>query len=432
MGHQFLIRCTYLVLAGAVSGCAQNMAQVAPAELPVVPISRPVERDVTDFLDFTGRTGAIEAVNIVPRVTGYLVRSPFKEGSEVKEGDLLFEIDARPYQAQLDQAEGQVKLYQAQLELAKTTLARDQEISKTPGAVSLQQLDQDKAAVAEAEARVKAFQASTEVYKLNLSFTKVTAPVSGQISRAYLTSAVGNLVNQDQTLLTTIVSLDPIYVNFDMDEPTLLRVRRAVNEGRIKVPQDGVVPVYMGLQGEDGYPHEGTINFVNNQVNSTTGSISVRGVFPNPKPPGGARLLSPGMFVRVRMPLGQPHKSVLVIDRAIGSDQGLKYVYVVDAENKAQTRRITTGSLQEDGLRVISTGLKANEWVVVGALQQVRPRMEIRPEQIPMPTLARPTVTDAPPPKSPAKPPNQQPAKDAPGSKTPATQKENSPTTVFP
>jgi multidrug efflux system membrane fusion protein len=247
-----------------------------------------------------------------------------------------------------------------------------------------------------------------------------------------LTSAVGNLVNQDQTLLTTIVSLDPIYVNFDMDEPTLLRVRRAVNEGRIKMPQDGVVSVYMGLQGEDGYPHAGTINFVNNQVNSTTGSISVRGVFPNARPTGGARLLSPGMFVRVRMPLGQPHKSVLVIDRAIGSDQGLKYVYVVDAENKAQTRRITTGSLQEDGLREISTGLKSNEWVVVGALQQVRPRMEIRPEQIAMPTLARPAAVDTPPVKSPTKPPNAQPANDAPGSKTPATKKETSPTSVFP
>ena len=331
------------IVAAAVSGCMQSAAQVAPAEAPAVPISKPIVRDVTDKLEFTGRTNAIESVNIVPRVTGYLVRSPFKEGSEVKADDLLFEIDARPYQAQLDQAQGQVNLYQAQLELAKTTLARDQEISKTPGAVSLQQLDQDKAAVAEAEARVKAFQASTEVYKLNLSFTKVKAPITGQISRAFLTSAPGNLVNQDQTLLATIVSLDPIYVNFDMDEPTLLRVRRAVNEGRIKMPEDGIVHVYMGVQGEDGFPHEGTINFVNNQVNSTTGSISVRGIFPNPKPEHGARLLSPGMFVRVLMPLGEPHRSILVIDRAIGSDQGLKFVYVVDAENRAdsaESRRV--------------------------------------------------------------------------------------------
>ena len=264
----------------------QSAAQVAPAEAPAVPVSKPIVRDVTDHVDFTGRTDAIESVNIVPRVTGYLVRIPFKEGSEVKAGDVLFEIDARPYKAQLDQAEGQVKLYQAQLQLAKTTLARDQEISKTPGAVSAQQLDQDQAAVDEAEARVKAYQASTEVYKLNLSFTKVTSPITGR-SAVLFTSAPGNLVNQDQTLLTTIVSLDPMWVYFDMDEPTLLRMRRAVNEGRIKMPEDGIVPVYMGLQGEDGYPHEGTIDFVNNQVNSTTGSISVRGVFPNPKPDDG-------------------------------------------------------------------------------------------------------------------------------------------------
>ena len=318
------------MIVAAVSGCMQSAAQVAPAECrPCRSASRSSARSPTNWNLRAHR--AIESVNIVPRVTGYLVRSPFKEGSEVKADDLLFEIDARPYQAQLDQAQGQVNLYQAQLELAEDYTWRDQEISKTPGAVSLQQLDQDKAAVAEAEARVKAFQASTEVYKLNLSFTKVKAPITGQISRAFLTSAPGNLVNQDQTLLATIVSLDPIYVNFDMDEPTLLRLRRAVNEGRIKMPQDGIVHVYMGVQGEDGFPHEGTINFVNNQVNSTTGSISVRGIFPNPKPEHGARLLSPGMFVRVPMPLGEPHRSILVIDRAIGSDQGLKFVYVVDA-----------------------------------------------------------------------------------------------------
>ncbi|HEX4590893.1 MAG TPA: efflux RND transporter periplasmic adaptor subunit [Gemmataceae bacterium] len=317
-------RPAFVVLVIAASGCAQKGPQVAPAEVPAVPVANPVSRQVTDHVDFTGRTDAIESVNVVPRVTGYLVRIPFKAGSEVKAGDELFEIDPRPYKAQLDQAEGQVKLYQAQLQLAKTTLARDIEISKTPGAVSAQQLDQDRAAVDEADARVKAYQASTEVYKLNLGFTKVTSPIAGQVSRYYLT--IGNLVNQDQTLLTTVVSLDPMWVYFDMDEPTLLRVRRAINEGRIKVPANGVFPVYMGLQGEDAYPHAGTIDFTNNQVNPTTGSIAVRGVFQNPKPAGGTRLLSPGMFARVRLPLGQPHQALLVIDRAIGSDQGLKYV----------------------------------------------------------------------------------------------------------
>jgi multidrug efflux system membrane fusion protein len=241
-----------------------------------------------------------------------------------------------------------------------------------------------KAQVDQADASVKASQASMEVYKLNLEFTKVTSPIDGRVSRYYLT--LGNLVSQDQTLLITVVSLDPMYAYFDMDEPTLLRIRRAVNDGRIKLPEEGAIPVLMGLQGEDGFPHRGTINFINNQVNPTTGSVSVRGVFPNPKPPGGTRLLSPGMFVRIRLPIGQPHPALLVIDRAVGFDQGLKYVYVLDAENKAQYRRITTGPLQEDGLRVVE-GLHPDDRVVVGGLQQVRPLMQIRPDEVPMPTL---------------------------------------------
>jgi multidrug efflux system membrane fusion protein len=377
------------VLAAVLAGCHRAGPQAAPAEPPVIPVAQPIQRKVTDFVDFTGRTDAVQAVDIRPRVTGYLVRIPFKEGAEVKAGDLLFEIDPRPYRAQLDQALAQVKLYQAQLQLARTTLARDQAIAASVrGGVSQQQLDQDKAAVDEAEARVKAYQASTEVYQLNLDFTKVTSPIDGQVSRYYLT--VGNLVNQDQTLLTTVVSLEPMYVYFDLDEPTLLRIRKAINEGRIQRPQPGAhIPVFVGLQGEDGFPHEGTIDFANNQVNPTTGSIAVRGVFPNPKPPNGVRLLSPGMFTRVRLPIGSPHDALLVIDRAIASDQGLKYVYVVDEQNTVQYRRVTTGALQEDGLRVIASGLQPREWVAVGALQQVRARMPVQPEQMKMPSLAQ-------------------------------------------
>jgi multidrug efflux system membrane fusion protein len=372
-----------VTLAGGLAGCGQKSPQIAPPQPPVVPISHPIEREVTDYVDFTGRTDAVESVDIRPRVTGYLVKMPFREGAEVKSGDLLFVVDPRPYQAQLDQAEGLVKLYEAQLTLSKATYARDQNVAKTPGAVSLQQLDQDKAAVGEAEAQVAAYQASLEVYKLNLAFTEVKAPIDGQISRYYLTR--GNLVVQDQTLLTTVVSLDPMYAYFDVDEVTLLRIRRAISERRIPVPQES--QVLMGLQGEEGFPHQGTINFVNNQVNPTTGSISFRGIFANPKPSAGFRLLSPGMFVRMRLNIGQPHSAVLVVDRAVVSDQGLKYVYVVDAEKKVQYRRVTTGALQNDGLRVIMEGLKGDEWVVVGALQQVRPRMPIHPEEMAMPSL---------------------------------------------
>ena len=214
----------------------------------------------------------------------------------------------------------------------------------------------------------------------------VGGPIDGQVGRKLKT--LGNLVNADQTLLTTVMAVDPMYAYFDMDEPTLLRLRKAVSKEKKSGSKDaGVMPFYMGLQGEEGFPHGGTINFVNNQVNSATGTISVRGVFPNPRPPGGARLLSPGMYARIRLPIGEPHPALLVVDKAIGSDQGLKYVYVVDPENKVQYRRVTTGPLQDNGLRVIESGLKPEDWVVVGAIQQVRPRMTVRTEQIPMPTL---------------------------------------------
>jgi multidrug efflux system membrane fusion protein len=261
--------------------------------------------------------------------------------------------------------------------------------------VSQEQLDQDRASMEEADARVKAFEKNMEVYKLNHEFTEVTSPIDGQISRYYLT--LGNLVNQDQTLLTTVVSLDPMYAYFDVDEATLLRIRKAINEGKIKRRQDGAnIPVLMGLQGEEGFPHQGSVNFVDNQVDPTTGSITVRGVFPNPEPPGGIRLLSPGMFVRIRLPIGPPHPALLVVDRAVASDQGLKYVYVLDAGNKVQYRRVTTGPLQDDGLRVIERGLKPDEGVVVGGLQQVRPRMQVEPERTPMPSLGQPAGGEAP------------------------------------
>jgi multidrug efflux system membrane fusion protein len=408
-------------LLAAVASCRHNPTEVAPAEPPAIPVSHPVGREVTDYVDFTGQTDAIQALNVTARVTGYLVKMPFKEGSEVRgddrlrgpvrvagllaaplspgpllaaaslfpgqfqEGDLLFEIDPRPYQAQLDQAQGQVYLYEAQLKLAKANYLRALEVAKTPGAISQQDIDTYKAQQEQADASVQAAKASLEVYKLNLTFCKVTSPIDGQVSRYYLT--LGNLVNQDQTLLTTVVSLDPMYGYFDVDEPTVLRVRRAINEGKIKRPLEGLVPVLMGLQGEEGFPHQGNVDFVNNQVNPTTGSLSFRGVFPNPKPRGGVRLLSPGMFVRVRLPIGNPHPALLVIDRAIASDQGLKYVYVLDSENKAQYRRITTGALQDDGLRVVE-GLHADDRVVIGGLQQVRPRMVIRPDEVPMPSFA--------------------------------------------
>ncbi len=402
------ICCVGLLLAG-LAGCNPKKTQVISTDTPVIPVSKPVEREVTDFVDFTGRTDAVQAVDVRARATGFLIRTPFKEGAEVKEGDLLCEIDPRPYQAQLGQALAQVELNKASLRVARTNLARDQAVARAvSGGVSQQQIDQDQALVDEAIARLNAYEESTKIYRLNLDFCKVASPISGQVSRYYLTA--GNMVNQDQTLLTTVVSLNPMYAYFDMDEPTLMRVRLAINQGNNLVR--------MGLQGEDVFPHQGTINFYNNQVNPTTGSISVRGLFDNPRvrepvevastvghacgccptwlvglaaerkvTPPGPRLLAPGMFVRIRMTIGRPHQALLVIDRAIASDQGLKYVYVLDSEGKAQYRRIKTGSLQEDGLRVITEGLQPDDWIIVGALQQVRPKMVIKPDRVQMPVI---------------------------------------------
>jgi multidrug efflux system membrane fusion protein len=368
-----------------VCGCTKKQAAVAPAAPPAIPVSRPVTREVTDYIDFTGRTDAKESVNIVPRVTGYLVSMPFREGADVKAGDVLFEIDPRPYQAQYDQAFGQVLLSEARVKEAHADNLRAKELSKTPGAISAQDIDRYQAAEEEAIAAVQAAKASLEVFKLNLGFCRVQSPIDGQVSRYYLT--LGNLVNQDQTQLTTVVSVDPMYVYFDVDETTLLRVRKAINEGTVTRYQQGEIPVFISLEGEDNFPHQGTINFVNNRVNSGTGSITVRGVIDNPKPDNGIRLLTPGMFVRVRLPIGKPHQALLVIDRAIGSDQGLKFLYVVDADNHVQQRRIETGPLQEDGLRVITSGLKPDDMVIVGGIQQVRPRMQIVRDVQPMPTL---------------------------------------------
>jgi multidrug efflux system membrane fusion protein len=382
-------RCSIFVLFAAcllasIGGCGEAPAQLAPPQPPAVPVSKPVQQEVTDYVDFTGRTDAVQAVNVVARVTGYLVQMPFKEGSEVKKDQLLFEIDPRPYQDQLRLGEAQLATYKAQQQLADADFMRATRLIKDK-TISEQQFEQYKSTKEQAAAQVQSAEANIAIYKLNLEFTRVTSPIDGRVSRYYLT--LGNLVNQDQTLLTTVVSQDPMYAYFDTDEPTVLRIRRAIAEGKVKPAVANKNPVLMGLQDEAGFPHAGTIDFVNNEVNPTTGSITVRGVFPNPILSQGVRLLSPGMFVRIRLPIGPRHPALLVIDRAISSDQGLKYVYVIDAQNNVQYRRVTTGPLQENGLRVIQSGLKPEDWVAVGALQQVRPGMNVRPDQTAMPTL---------------------------------------------
>jgi multidrug efflux system membrane fusion protein len=365
--------CSVFSLAMVNAGRAQQP--------PVVPYSLPVQREVTDYQEYVGRTEAASSVIIRARVSGYLIRVAFKDGSEVRQGDLLFEIDPRPYQAALDQAMSQVALHESMLKLASAVYERDMALGqKAAGVVSQQQLDQDKAAVEEATARLRNAKAGLESVRLNLEFTHVTSPISGRIGRRLLDP--GNLVKADETDLATVVASDPIHVNFEMDEATLLRIRRAANEGKIK--PGGAASVFMRLADENDYSHQSAIDFINNQVNPATGTVTVRSVFPNPKPAAGERLLVPGMSVRLRLPIGQPHQALLVAWSALESD-GRYYVYVIDAENKVQRRHVALGAIQPDGLRVVADGLKPEDRVVVGGREKLRLGMIVTPEKAEMP-----------------------------------------------
>jgi multidrug efflux system membrane fusion protein len=386
-----------LLLAAAPAGCHRTVGGTPPESgPPAVPVSQPVRRDVTDYADYTGRIEAIQRLDVRARVTGFLVRLPFREGSEVKKGDLLFEIDPRPYQAQLDAAKAQVRLAEAAYNLARANNARSKAIaSRDAGAISREELQTYEATEAQANANLGVAKANQNLAQLNLDFCSVTSPIDGQVSRFFLT--LGNLVLQDQTDLTTVVSVDPVFAYFDMDERTILRVRRLINEGKIQLPKNREdIPILVGLEGENGFPHQGKFDFANNTINPSTGTITVRGVFDNPQPQGGRRLFTPGMFVRVRIPIGSAQPALLVIDRAVGSDQGLRFVYVVGEDNTVQYRRVEVGPLQDDGLRVIRSGIKPDDWVVVGGLQQVRPRLQVSPDRIPMPTLSGPDGEEAP------------------------------------
>lgn len=373
--------CVTLTLWGA-SGCWHSPPEENPPQLQVVSASLPISEKVRDYVEFTGRTDAVELVEIRARVTGYLNGISFQDGADVQKGDTLFEIDPRPFQAQYDQALAQIKLRQANLADQEVELARDKElVSKL--AISQADYDKQVARHGEAVASVAAAEAEAASAKLNLDFATITAPIDGRISRTAITA--GNLVKADETQLTTVVSQDPMYVYFDVDERTMLRVVRMQLTAKENLLHTRKVPILMGLPDEEGYPHEGFVDFADNVVDSSTGTVLARGVFANPAAASGSRLLRPGMFVRVRLPLGEPRESLLVAERALGTDQGAKYLLVVDQGRKVQYRPVEVGPLQDDGLRVILEGLGPKERVIVSGLQLVKPKMEVQVEDVPMP-----------------------------------------------
>lgn len=372
-------RCLFLsIFIGTflLTGCTHKPPPAAPP-VPEVEVSVPIEREVTDYEDFTGRTDAVYSVDIRARVTGYLVKVNFKDGDQVKANDVLYEIDPRPYQAELDRAKGQVEKLEGQKKLLQIQVDRYTKLV-AKGAASQQELDTYIGQQAENLGGLAAAKSQVIYADLNLQFCTIKSPISGQISRTFF--QIGNLINQDSTLLTTVVSVDPMYAYFTVEEATYLRLHKLMDEGRIKSLKEKKVEVIMGLADDVNrkFPYRGTLDFVNNIVDPTTGTITVRGVFPNPK-----GLLKPGLFTRVRVPMGEPHKGLLVTDRAVGTDQGQKFLYVVDEQNKVQYRRVKLG-LVFDGLRAIDEGLKPGEKVIVNGLQRVRPGSDVKVEMVDM------------------------------------------------
>jgi multidrug efflux system membrane fusion protein len=383
-----------------VVGCSGHPEPTPPGP-PVVRYVPVKEESITDYEYFNGRAAAIDYVEVRARVTGYLVEINFKPGQEVKRYDPkvpkakpLFKIDPRPYQAALDQVNGQVALAEARLKLAVADYERGRALARTPGAISQQDLDKYAASQEEAAAAVKAAKASVESARLNLEFTDVGAPVDGVVGRNLLT--LGNLVTQDSTLLTTIVSEDPMYGYFDVDERTLLRVQDLVRAKKLKSAKEGGSRVELGLANEEErYPHEGTIDFINTQVDASTGTLQVRGIFPNE---GKPRVLTPGLFLRIRVPLGEAHPALVVPQAAIGRDQGKKFLLVVDDKGVVEYRQVNLGAEQPGGRQVVEPvkivrtdkgirlagegekgedSLKAGEKIIVGGLQKVRPGIKV-------------------------------------------------------
>jgi len=369
-------------IGSGLSGCSEK-PPVASIPPPEVSVSQPIERAVSDSLEFTGRIEAVESVEVRARVPGYITKVAFDAGALVKEGDLLFEIDSREYEAAVDKAQGDIARLRANLTRASAEVARTQRLLPS-GAVSQREVDVATASKAGTEGELVAAQAQLAKARLDLGFTRVTAPITGRASRAGITA--GNLVVVGASggpVLTTIVSLDPIWVYFDIDEPSLLRLREAEQQrtGRPVTPENIAslqIPVGIGLANEAGFPHTALIDFVDNQVDPGTGTIRVRAVLQNQE-----RVFAPGFFVRVKLATGEPKPTVLVTERAIGTDQGRKYVLVVNDKNIVEYREVKLGALA-DGLRAITSGVAPGEWVIVNGIQRARPGITVTPQRVAM------------------------------------------------
>jgi RND family efflux transporter MFP subunit len=365
------------VVSATLSACARNEAatNAAAPPPPQVTVAQVISKPVTEFDEFTGRFEAIDRVEIRPRVSGYISSVNFTEGSEVKKGDVLFVIDQRPYAAELKHAQAQLAQAKSALALAKSEKARATNLL-AQHAISQEEFDTRSSSDEQAEANVQLAEANLDTAQLNMTYTRVTAPINGRISRANVT--LGNLVANGQTLLTTLVSLDPIYVRFDGDEQAYLRHVKAAKDRAAAGSKEAVSPVLVGLADEAGYPHPGVMVFLDNEVDPQTGTIRTRAKLDNHD-----RAFTPGLFARVRLLGDKKYDALLINDSAVGTDQTVKYVLVVGADNKVEYRPVKLGPVI-DGLRVVREGLKVNETIVVNGLQRVRPGSPVSAQRVAM------------------------------------------------
>jgi len=353
-------------------GCGKPPAPPAPPP-PVVSVIVPVSREVVEWDEYIGRTESPETVEIRARVSGYLDKVHFKEGKEVKKGDLLFSIDPRPYQADFDRAEAEHERALSQSDLAKSDAERAKKLIETK-AISMEDFDTKTKTYNASLAAVKSAKAAMDAAKLNLEFTEIRSPIDGRTSRAEVTE--GNLVSGGpsgvgSTLLTSVVSMDPLYCYIEIDERSALKYIELRREGKRESALDKEIPVELSFANEEGFPHKGHSDFVDNRVDPETGTVRCRSVFPNPE-----RALGPGFFARVRIPGSGKYTALLIPDRAIGADQSQKFVYVVNAEKKVEFRPVKLGPII-DGLRVVKEGLKPGEQIIVEGLLRVRPGIAV-------------------------------------------------------
>jgi multidrug efflux system membrane fusion protein len=359
------------ILVLSACGKGEDASQQMPAAK--VSIAEVIEQPINEWDEFTGRLEAPESVEIRPRVSGYVDRVAFDEGSLVKKGDLLFQIDPRPFEAEVKRLQAQ--LQQARANSTRTANeARRGDRLRQSNAISAELADARSSAAAAAQAHVAAIQAELENAQLNLSFTRITSPIDGRVSRAEITE--GNLVGAGQSLLTSVVSTDKVYAYFDADERVFLKyielARKAGSDAR------GASPVYLGLSSEDGHPHEGQLDFLDNQVNPRTGTIRGRAVFDNRD-----GRFTPGLYARLKLVGSSTYAAALIKDEAVGTDLGKKFVLVLGDKNTVDYRAIELGPKLE-GLRIVRSGLSKGEKIVVNGLQRAMPGATVDPQSVPM------------------------------------------------